>query len=680
MGFYGNVTNLAKTTMAFDIIYRNKTEMDNAVKNNDDGVFVGRYALIEYDYSGDSTNSSWSSERLPVLYQNENTYYKDTSCLYVYNLYNGLIYRKVVKQNGNWLLSSAIFKYDNGAHTEIDVVSYNDNYNEDKTNYNTTFDSTVWYKTYIGGEPKYVKIGNLNAEVPLIQMSVDTAENHNDDTSAAQNIYASVDSNSTNYLYVLNVERPPTVDVGTLNISAVETSEGALNDQPNTIGYSWSNSPDYKAGYRLDVSLPSLGRADYVRNQLKNLTAPSLVFTSGTNDTKIGTVNGDDWIAVTAPTLEAQTLSFTHNPANTLNNTTTSAITPPATVAFNSTFVYDKISYDTNGHISGITQGQYTLPGFNTTSDNWTNLTINNDGTAAVEHENAQTATQYSGLASDVAPQFNSTFLIPYCGYDEKGHLSSIDSHTVKLPELKITGDTWVDAAVTQAGVFTVSHKAASTVATTAGPSSNQAPGFGDTCNVLYLGYDSKGHIKQSNTSTITLPVALNDRLVLTSYLKNTSANGNLLATDTLYTALSKIENSLSDINGASGLGSLNNYVLKADAIGYNDIYTKTSATADLATKQPKITINGLLKGDGNGNISAATSGIDYQTPIAAGTYQAPIVATGLLKGTGSSIETATLGTDYINGDSTFTYNSTTMSIKALFTKVAELEAAITTP
>ena len=46
------------------------------------------------------------------------------------------------------------------------------------------------------------------------------------------------------------------------------------------------------------------------------------------------------------------------------------------------------------------------------------------------------------------------------------------------------------------------------------------------------------------------------------------------------------------------------------------------------STKQAKITANGLLKGDGNGGVSAAVSGTDYQAPLTAGTdYQTPLVA-----------------------------------------------------
>ena len=47
MGFYGNITNTSKTTFQFDKIYPNRNEMDKNA--NSDGIYIGRYVLIEYD-------------------------------------------------------------------------------------------------------------------------------------------------------------------------------------------------------------------------------------------------------------------------------------------------------------------------------------------------------------------------------------------------------------------------------------------------------------------------------------------------------------------------------------------------------------------------------------------------------------------------------------------------------
>ena len=85
--------------------------------------------------------------------------------------------------------------------------------------------------------------------------------------------------------------------------------------------------------------------------------------------------------------------------------------------------------------------------------------------------------------------------------------------------------------------------------------------------------------------------------------------------------------------------------------------------------KQEEITASGLLKGSGDGNISAAQAGTDYQAPLTAGTdYQTPLTAgtdyatptqlagkqdkitvSGILKGTGAgNVSAAVAGVDYL--------------------------------
>lgn len=53
MGFYGHITNLQKTSMTFDKIYSNRFAMDSAATK--DGVYAGRYVLVEYSNPLDST-------------------------------------------------------------------------------------------------------------------------------------------------------------------------------------------------------------------------------------------------------------------------------------------------------------------------------------------------------------------------------------------------------------------------------------------------------------------------------------------------------------------------------------------------------------------------------------------------------------------------------------------------
>lgn len=54
MGFYGNISNNIKATFQFDKVYKNRKEMDENCTT--DGVFVGRYVLVDYN---DDTNADF---------------------------------------------------------------------------------------------------------------------------------------------------------------------------------------------------------------------------------------------------------------------------------------------------------------------------------------------------------------------------------------------------------------------------------------------------------------------------------------------------------------------------------------------------------------------------------------------------------------------------------------------
>ena len=54
MSFYGNISNAGKTQMSFDRVYPNRKIMEENAST--DGVFVGRFVLIEYDKSFSNAN------------------------------------------------------------------------------------------------------------------------------------------------------------------------------------------------------------------------------------------------------------------------------------------------------------------------------------------------------------------------------------------------------------------------------------------------------------------------------------------------------------------------------------------------------------------------------------------------------------------------------------------------
>ena len=72
----------------------------------------------------------------------------------------------------------------------------------------------------------------------------------------------------------------------------------------------------------------------------------------------------------------------------------------------------------------------------------------------------------------------------------------------------------------------------------------------------------------------------------------------------------------------------------------------------DMSSYQKKITASGILKGDGSGNITAATADEDYITKTKLDEKQDKITANGILKGDGKgTITAAAAGTDYTKPD-----------------------------
>lgn len=86
MGFYGNTTDTSKTHFQFDKIFSSRTEMEQACANGQDGVYTGRFVLIEYG------QEAFPSGRMIFGYvkpEEENIIYIDSLCTkpYIYTEY-----------------------------------------------------------------------------------------------------------------------------------------------------------------------------------------------------------------------------------------------------------------------------------------------------------------------------------------------------------------------------------------------------------------------------------------------------------------------------------------------------------------------------------------------------------------------------------------------------------------
>lgn len=158
MAFYGRLTNESKTSMTFDRVYPNRVTMDAMAES--DGVFTGRFVLVEYD-----------------------------------------------------AIDETIVYDDSTDNTEV----YNKNYNKDKEVYpklGRGYDSTVWRKVVTADEEgnphaHYVMLAELNSVVPSFGI---TALAPSDDP-----IKPEFGQDSSNIYYNLKLQTPWGFDVAEIN-------------------------------------------------------------------------------------------------------------------------------------------------------------------------------------------------------------------------------------------------------------------------------------------------------------------------------------------------------------------------------------------------------------------------------------------------------------------------------
>ena len=234
MGFYGNVSNITRSTFQFDRIYGSRYEMERALESGDDDVYIGRYVLIEYDQDVDFEVFTRIFPRVVQVEGKSQTWfytieYKEdiTSDENLVHGVNGRYYYTAiddVSASSSQLKNVVLYKcvkdgaYILGASTanatddhigfiaveEIDengneVTNYTKHYNFDRRYGNGRgYDGTVWMKTYVGDNIKYVMIAELNSVIPTFAVSVDAP-------SEVPN-QPHFDTDSTNVYYDLHVQ------------------------------------------------------------------------------------------------------------------------------------------------------------------------------------------------------------------------------------------------------------------------------------------------------------------------------------------------------------------------------------------------------------------------------------------------------------------------------------------
>lgn len=194
MSFYGNISNAGKTQMSFDRVYPNRKIMEENAST--DGVFVGRFVLVEYDDNTYSHRTGYinffpaKDDELNGKY----TVYTNDECTIPFKLtdsnndgyglvqgdlivakYDGFYYYFQCNGKINQVDGSAYFNYVMSSSEFFDkgVTDYTINYNEDKEyakeqNYPfiTGWDSTVWRKAFKNGKEQYQMIASLSSVTP----------------------------------------------------------------------------------------------------------------------------------------------------------------------------------------------------------------------------------------------------------------------------------------------------------------------------------------------------------------------------------------------------------------------------------------------------------------------------------------------------------------------------------
>lgn len=211
MGFYGNITNTARTQFQFDKIYPNRVEMERARQT--DSIYLGRYVLIEYDgdYHRDSYLRVWFNNQTPTTAYTSDDYESNTSLknsdaeenpvVVMYGETEDLFYA--------WKKPEEYDSIEDGSKIAVynQIVSSNDlpytvNYAVDLGAYEIArgYDSTVWQKVYSDGIERYVMIAELNTVVPTFDVAADAP------TMAP--ITPHFDTRSTDVYYKLHWQAP----------------------------------------------------------------------------------------------------------------------------------------------------------------------------------------------------------------------------------------------------------------------------------------------------------------------------------------------------------------------------------------------------------------------------------------------------------------------------------------
>lgn len=314
MGFYGNLANVARTTFSFDKTYSTHFEM--VLKEASDQVFVGRYALLDYDYKDEKDDSiyklvqivewlrtnhlgaDWEIVKKSGDVWEEIAFNPDTSATQnksIDHLIDGNYY--IVVDGDGSFESPLLYRCDGETKTQIKFGDgdneaplpksisnwYKSHYQIDEKIFDSVgrgWDSTVWQKTYKGNNLAYVMIAELNGVVPTIDILNDPPiwlneiGSNNKDLINGEYAYRTTEKymapyfdeeDKTNLYYRLHVQSPWKFGIGEI------TGLPENNGDAISLRYTKSEKDNYSYGVgktgtavdtiKFDFALPSIGNA-----------------------------------------------------------------------------------------------------------------------------------------------------------------------------------------------------------------------------------------------------------------------------------------------------------------------------------------------------------------------------------------------------------------------------------
>lgn len=574
MGFYGNITNVSKTQFSFDKIYPSRRSMD--LSCDGDGVFIGRFVLVEYEQEFDTIAAHQIKAARKVSNDPESYYY-------VYDDINATEETRVkvkIETDEDKHYWSYVFLYDKSNKTApheiyeyikndedgyglfrlVDENSsfYNDNYLIDKTCYGASrgYDSTVWQKVISETKEKYVMIAELNSVIPTFDLTVVQP--------TTNPIPPHFGSNSTDLYYDLHVQPQ-------WGLRVAEAGENDLSDG-GTTWFAWDYRPSDNT---IEIKGTEVEKAAIYFNK------------AGFDPTKRTHIdNSNDEISI-LPTGSSGTIYKNHSEAD-LENTkdilemriNLPAIGNMVSDGYDIIYGEDREAFGNSGirndtSLKGILNSFSMIPdntipfnckngifvGSTVVGDGWIVPAINNDyeikddttlvGAITFAHDYHPIENQTQTI--DLNVKNDSTLKIAETIIDVKGHVVANKETTYTLPfgykdfildegvvgavkasgTLNLKGDGWIKTRGVN-GEMLFEHNPPSSKDLKSSISSikfNANPKE-QTFAIPNIYFDARGHISKIDTQTITLPgfstITQTDSSVLTGCLVN-EENGQLI-------------------------------------------------------------------------------------------------------------------------------------------------------